>query len=71
MTLKEKREATLAELLACMRQIISDEVTTLNTAKWLAAIALANVATIATEGRVPSTEESKEWVKRQGWSFLN
>jgi len=71
MTLEEKREAILAELLACMRQIISEDTRNLNNAKWLAATALATSATIAHEGRIPTSEESIEWVKRQGWAFLN
>jgi len=70
-TLEEKREASLAELLACMRQIISEDTRNLNNAKWLAATALATMATISEQGRIPSTEESVEWVKRQGWAFLN
>lgn len=69
--MEQKREASLAELLACMRQIISEDTRNLNGAKWLAATSLATVATISKEGRVPSTEESIEWVKRQGWAFLN
>ena len=71
MTLDEKREAILAELLACMRQIVSEDTKNLNNAKWLAATALATIQTISHEGRVPSKEESIEWIKRQGWAFLN
>jgi len=70
-TLEEKREASLAELLACMRQIVSEDTRNLNNAKWLAATSLATVATISEQGRVPSTEERIERVKRQGWAFLN
>jgi hypothetical protein len=68
-TLDEKRGASLAELLACMRQIISEDTRNLNSAKWLAATSLAIVATISEQGRVLSTEESIEWVKRQGWAL--
>lgn len=71
MTLKEKQIMVLAETLACLRQIVSDDTKNLNNAKWLAATALATVTTISREGRVPSSEESIEWVKRQGWAFLN
>lgn len=71
MTLQEKRSAILAELLACMRQIVSDDTRNLNNAKWLAATAIATADVISREGRIPTSEESIEWVKRQGWAFLN
>ena len=70
MTLEDKRLAIIAECLACLRHIC-EEAKNLNNAKWLAATALATTSTIAAEGRVPSSDESIEWVKRQGWAFLN
>jgi len=70
MTLEEKRGAIIAECLACLRHICEDT-KNLNNAKWLAATALATVNTISHEGRIPSSEESIEWIKRQGWAFLN
>jgi hypothetical protein len=71
MTVEEKRQAVLAECLACLRQIVLPETKSLNSAQWLAASCLAAIATISNEGRVPNTEERKEWIKRQGWAFLN
>jgi hypothetical protein len=71
MTIDEKQKAALAEVLACLRVILGNETTKLNTAKWLAACALAAVNTISSEGRIPSTEEQKAWVERQGWHFSN
>jgi len=70
MTRDEKREAIIAECLACLKHIC-EESKNLNDTKWLAATALATAQTIAIEGRVPSSEESIEWIKRQGWAFLN
>jgi len=70
MTLQKKREAIIAECLACLKHICEDT-HNLNNAKWLAATALATTQIIAHEGRIPTSEESIEWVKRQGWAFLN
>lgn len=71
MTVKEKRDHVLAELMACVKQILSNETNTLNKAKWQAACAVRTSQIISSEGRVPSMEETIEWVKRQGWAFLN
>lgn len=62
MTLEQKREAVIAELLACMRQIVSTDTRNLNNAKWLAATALAAVAMISEEGAGGfRLKESERW----------
>jgi hypothetical protein len=69
-TLEEKRIAIIAECLACLKHIC-ENANNLNNAKWLDAAALATSNTISQEGRVPTSQESIEWIKRQGWAFLN
>jgi hypothetical protein len=69
MTVGEKQKVALAEVLGCLRVILGDETTKLNTAKGLAACALASVTIISKEGRVPSLAEQKDWVAQQGWTF--
>jgi hypothetical protein len=69
MTTEEKRKLIISELLAAMHQVTVSH--NLNDAKWIAAVAMRNASVIATEGRVPSLQESMEWIKKQGESFWN
>lgn len=63
MNLDEKRQQTIAELLAAMRQVL--ESNSLRNAKLIARVAIRNVDIIAREGRVPTLDETKEWLRNE------
>lgn len=60
MTLEEKHKATIAECLAALRQIVDTH--EIEAAKYLALAAIKTCHVIAREGRVPTVEESKDFL---------